>query len=101
MLAITQLSAEKNLSKEVVLAAVEAALVSAYRKESFAPNQNIQVKIDPLTGRVKVWAEKTVVEKVEDPRKEITLVEAKRVQPGVQMGEPVIVEATSLTQTTV
>ena len=94
MLAITQLSAEKNLSKEVVLAAVEAALVSAYRKESFAPNQNIQVKIDPLTGRVKVWAEKTVVEKVEDPRKEITLAEAKRVQPGVQMGEPVIVEAT-------
>jgi len=94
MLAITQLSAEKNLSKEVVLAAVEAALVSAYRKESFAPNQNIQVKIDPATGRVKVWAEKMVVEKVEDPRKEISLAEAKRVQPGIQMGEPVIVEAT-------
>jgi N utilization substance protein A len=94
MLAITQLSAEKNLSKEVVLAAVEAALVSAYRKESFAPNQNIQVKIDPLTGRVKVWAEKTAVEKVEDARKEITLAEAKRVQPGIQLGEPVIVEAT-------
>jgi N utilization substance protein A len=94
MLAITQLSAEKNLSKEVVLAAVEAALVSAYRKESFAPNQNIQAKIDPATGRVKVWAEKTVVEKVEDPRKEITLAEAKKVQPSIQMGEPVIVEAT-------
>ncbi|APV44544.1 N utilization substance protein A [Dehalogenimonas formicexedens] len=94
MLAITQLSAEKNLSKEVVLAAVEAALVSAYRKESFAPNQNIQAKIDPATGRVKVWAEKTVVEKVEDPRKEITLAEAKRVQPGIQLGEPVVVEAT-------
>ena len=94
MLAITQLSAEKNLSKEVVLAAVEAALVSAYRKESFAPNQNIQAKIDPMTGRVKVWAEKTVVEKVEDPRNQITLAEAKKVQPSIQMGEPVIVEAT-------
>ena len=94
MLAITQLSAEKNLSKEVVLAAVEAALVSAYRKESFAPNQNIQAKIDPQTGRVRVWAEKTVVEKVEDPRNQITLDEAKKVQPGIQMGEPVIVEAT-------
>ncbi len=94
MLAITQLSAEKNLSKEVVLAAVEAALVSAYRKESFAPNQNIQAKIDPQTGRVRVWAEKTVVEKVEDPRNQITLAEAKKVQPGIQMGEPVIVEAT-------
>jgi len=94
MLAITQLSAEKNLSKEVVLAAVEAALVSAYRKESFAPNQNIQAKIDPQTGRVKVSAEKTVVEKVEDSRKEITLAEAKKIQPGIQMGEPVMVEAT-------
>ncbi|KTB48351.1 NusA antitermination factor [Dehalogenimonas alkenigignens] len=94
LLAITQLSAEKNLSKEVVLAAVEAALVSAYRKESFAPNQNIQAKIDPQTGRVRVWAEKTVVEAVEDPRKEITLAEARKVQPGIQMGEPVIVEAT-------
>ncbi|PPD58714.1 transcription termination factor NusA [Dehalogenimonas etheniformans] len=94
LLAITQLSAEKNLSKEVVLAAVEAALVSAYRKESFAPNQNIQVKIDPATGRVKVWAEKTVVEKVDDPRKEITLAEAKRIQPGIQLGEPVAVEST-------
>ncbi|PKH47543.1 hypothetical protein KKB3_00001, partial [Dehalococcoides mccartyi] len=44
LLAITQLSAEKNLPKEVVLATVESALVSAYRKESFAPNQNITVK---------------------------------------------------------
>ncbi|MEN8615060.1 transcription termination factor NusA [Dehalogenimonas sp. THU2] len=94
LLAITQLSAEKNLSKEVVLAAVEAALVSAYRKESFAPNQNIQAKIDHQTGRVRVWAEKTVVEKVNDPRTEITLPEARRLQPSIQLGEPVIVEDT-------
>ncbi|AKG53773.1 transcription termination protein NusA [Dehalogenimonas sp. WBC-2] len=94
LLAITQLSAEKNLSKEVVIAAVEAALVSAYRKESFAPNQNIQAKIDQLTGRVKVWAEKTVVELVTDSRTEITMAEARRVQPGIQLGEPVLVEDT-------
>ena len=41
LLAITQLSAEKNLPREVVIAAVETALVSAYRKDSFAANQNI------------------------------------------------------------
>jgi len=39
LLAITQLSAEKNLPKEVVIGAVEAALVSAYRKDNFAANQ--------------------------------------------------------------
>ncbi|HSW58960.1 MAG TPA: NusA N-terminal domain-containing protein, partial [Dehalococcoidales bacterium] len=72
LLAITQLSAEKNLPKEVVLVAVESALVSAYRKEHFLPNQNISVKISPTTGKVDVWAEKTVVEKVTEERKEIT-----------------------------
>ena len=62
LLAITQLSAEKNLPKEVVLKAVESALVSAYRKDNFAPNQDIQVKINPGSGRVEVWVEKTVVD---------------------------------------
>jgi len=60
LLAITQLSAEKNLPKEVVIEAVEAALVSAYKKDNFAANQNISVKIDPATGKVQVWAEETV-----------------------------------------
>ena len=54
MVAITQLSAEKNLSKDVVLAAVESALVSAYKKDTFAPNQDISVKISTDTGAVKV-----------------------------------------------
>ena len=56
LLAITQLSAEKNLPKEIVLSAVEAALVSAYRRDSFTPNQNITVRINPNSGRVEVWA---------------------------------------------
>ncbi len=47
LLAITQLSAEKNLPKDVVLTAVESALASAYKKEDFTANQNIAVKINP------------------------------------------------------
>jgi N utilization substance protein A len=94
MLAITQLSAEKNLPRETVLAAVESALVSAYRKESFAPNQNISVRIDPATGAVKVWAEKTVVEKPSEPRSEISLAEATKIKPDAQLDEVVMVEAT-------
>ena len=66
LLAITQLSAEKKLPKEVVIAAVESALVSAYRKDSFAANQNVAVKINQATGKVEVWAEKTVVEQPRD-----------------------------------
>jgi len=94
LLAITQLSAEKNLPKDVVLAAVEAALVSAYRKDNFAPNQDISVNINPATGKVGVWAEKTVVELPSDRRSEISLDEARQVKPDVQIGETIKVEAT-------
>ena len=94
MLAITQLSAEKNLPKEVVIAAVETALVSAYRKDNFAPNQNISVKIDSTTGKVKVWAEKIVVEQPSDMRREISLSEANKIKPDAQIGETIEVEAT-------
>jgi N utilization substance protein A len=94
LLAITQLSAEKNLPKEVVITAVESALISAYRKDSFAPNQNITVKINRTTGRVEVWAEKTVVERVDDSRKELSLTEAKRLKSDAQLGDAIMVEAT-------
>jgi len=94
LLAITQLSAEKHLPKEVVIGAVEAALVSAFRKDNFAPNQDISVKLDPATGKVEVWAEKTVVEKPVDARCEIALDEARRSKSDVQIGDTIQVEAT-------
>ena len=94
MLAITQLSAEKNLPKEVVLEAVEAALVSAYKKNNFAANQEISVRINPNTGGIKVWAQKTVVELPTDRRREITLDEALQTKPDAQTGDTITVEAT-------
>jgi len=94
LLAITQLSAEKNLPKEVVLAAVETALVSAYKKDNFAASQNISVNINPSTGKVTVWAEKSVVEQPEDTRREISLEEARRLKPEVAVGDTVMVEVT-------
>ncbi|MEE9399734.1 MAG: transcription termination factor NusA [Dehalococcoidales bacterium] len=94
ILAITQLSAEKNLPKEVVLSAVEAALVSAYRRDNFAPHQNISVKINPNSGGVEVWAEKTVAERPDDSRYEITLAEALSSKPDAQIGDTIMVEAT-------
>jgi len=94
LIAITQLSAEKNLPKEIVIEAIEAALVSAYRKDNFAISQNISVKINPTTGGVKVWAEKAVVELPSDSRREISLDEARRIKPDTQIGEVIEVEAT-------
>ena len=94
LLAITQLSAEKNLPKEVVIAAVETALVSAYKKDNFASSQNIAVKINPSTGKVTVWAEKTAVEQPSDTRRQLSLEEARQNNPDVQIGEPIMVEVT-------
>jgi N utilization substance protein A len=94
LLAITQLAAEKNLPKDVVLGAVEAALVSAYKKDSFTTNQNIAVKINPSTGKVEVWAEKTVVEKVNNPDIEITLRDAKKLKSDIKLDETLMVEST-------
>ncbi|HCP60843.1 MAG TPA: transcription termination/antitermination protein NusA [Dehalococcoidia bacterium] len=94
LLALTQLSAEKNLPKEVVISAVESALVSAYRKDNFAPDQHIVVKLNPANGKVEVWAEKTVVEQAGDRCDEISLTEACQIKPEVQIGEAVMVEAT-------
>jgi N utilization substance protein A len=94
LLAITQLSAEKNLPKDVVLTAVEAALASAYKKDHFSANQNIAVKINPASGKVEVWAEKTVVEKPADPTNEISLKDAKAIKEDAELGETVMVEST-------
>jgi len=94
LLAITQLSAEKNLPKDVVLTAVESALVSAYKKEDFTANQNVSVKINPNTGKVEVFAEKIVAEKPSDKRLEMTLAEAKKIKSDAKIGDAIIVEST-------
>lgn len=89
--AITQLSAEKNLPREVVFEAVEAALASAYKKDALA-NANLVVKIDPGTGGARVFMQKSVVEEVEDPKTEMTLEEAREIQPNTYVGDTVNIE---------
>jgi N utilization substance protein A len=58
------------------------------------PTQNIEVKINRSTGRVEVWAEKTVVAKPADPKQEISLSEAKKIKSDVKLGELIMVEST-------
>jgi len=92
--AVSQLSAERNLSREVVLSIVEAALASAYKKYAFSEKQEVSVKLDPDTGDVKVYVKKTVVAKVSDPQVEISLNEARKLRSGVQVGETVEIKTT-------
>ena len=93
IIALTQLAAERNLPREIVLSAVEAALVSAYKRDSVAFGQDISVKLDPGSGEVSVYALKTAVEEVSDPQLEIALAEAKQSNPDAQVGELVAAES--------
>lgn len=91
--ALNDLEKEKGISLPVLLEAIEAALLSAY-KRNFGSLQNARVHIDRETGEFKVYTQRTVVEEVTDPRQEISLAEAREVDPRYELGEIVEDEVT-------
>jgi len=94
-LAFNEVLEEKQLSKEVIIGAIESAMVSAYRRAVGASTaQHVEAKIDPDTGKVMVFAEKEVVEDVMEPKTEVLLEEARKVNPEAQLGDMVVVETT-------
>ena len=76
LVALTQLEAERNLPREIVLSAIEAALASAYRKDGVADEQDISVKLDTGTGEVLINVVKTVVDEVTHEPTQILLNDA-------------------------
>lgn len=95
VLAFNEVLEEKGLPKEVVLEALQAALASAYRRHVNASNaQQVDAVVDPETGNVKIYAEKEVVEVVEDDRTEVSLEAALEVEEDSTLGSMVIVETT-------
>ena len=93
LVALTQLAAERNLPREIVLSAIEAALASAYRKDSIAAGQDISIKLDPGSGEVTVTILKTVVGEVEDDVVEINLADARAIKPDAVIGESIPTES--------
>lgn len=94
-LAFNEVIEDRQLPKEVVLEALEAAMVSAYRRAVNASTaQHVEAKIDLETGQVAIFAEKEIVEVVQDERTEVTLDNAKEVDEEAVMGGMVIVETT-------
>ncbi|HEY3081045.1 MAG TPA: transcription termination/antitermination protein NusA [Chloroflexota bacterium] len=90
---IEQVSAEKRVPKEVILRAIESALVSAYRR-NFGGDQEADVKLDRSSGEVRVYAKKLVVPEVKDERTEVSLGEAMRADPSANLGRSVEVVVT-------
>ena len=94
-LAFNEVLEEKQLPKEIILQAVESAMVSAYRRSVVSSNaQHVEAKVDPETGQVNIYAEKEVVEEVQDDRTEVTLEVARTVNPEANLGDMVVVDST-------
>jgi len=91
--AIEQIGKEKGIDKEVLIEAIEAALVSAYKK-NFGTAQNVKINIDRVTGAVKVYALKSVVEEVSDDFLEISFEEAQKIDPRYKIGDIAEIEVT-------
>ena len=92
--AIQQLEEEKGLGKDVLIEAIEAALLSAYKKNFGSAAQNIRIELDRETGEQHVFSVRTIVEHVTDPNTEVPLAEARGWDAESQVGDIVEVEVT-------
>lgn len=94
-LAFNEVLEEKQLPKDIILKALESAMVSAYRRSiNGSTAQLVEAKVDIETGKVTIFAEKEVVEEVQDDRTEVSLEVARKFDPEAEIGGMVLVEST-------
>lgn len=91
--ALSEIEREKGISKEILIDAIEAALISSY-KRNFNAAQNVRVDINRATGVIKVFARKTVVDEVMDSRHEISVAAAREVNPNYLLNDVCEIEVT-------
>ena len=91
--AIEELEREKAISKDVLIDAIESALVSAYKK-NYGTSQNVRVEIDRETGDINVYMRRDIVEDVEDEFSQCSLEEAQEVDPEYEIGDVIEYQVT-------
>lgn len=86
ILALNQLESEKGVKKDIIFDALESALLTSYKK-NFGTNQNVEVKINREDGHIDVFANREIVEKVEDELLEISIDDAKKINQKYELGD--------------
>ena len=86
---IEQISRDKHIEPEIIIAAIEDAMVVAARKY-YKTEEDLRAKFDIDSGQISVFAVRSVVEEVTDPNREWTLAEAKKHDPSAQIGTDII-----------
>lgn len=84
--ALTEIEKEKGISKEIIFDALESALVSSYKK-NYGTSQNVIVQMNRETGDIKLFSAKDVVEEVMNPQMEISIDQAKEIDPNYEIGD--------------
>ena len=93
--ACEELEREKGISKDVIIASLCDAMVTAYKKHLKQKDvPNVEAILDEQTGEIGVFRTKVVVEKVEDPNLEISLEDAKEIDDEVELEDEVKIEVT-------
>src|SRR5437868_3788720 len=87
---IEQISREKHIEPEIIVAAIEDAMVVAARKY-YKTEENLRAKFNPETGQVDVYSVRAVVDEVADPKNEMTLSEARKVDPHLELGGELLI----------
>lgn len=93
--ALEALEAEKEISKEILIEAIESALVAAYKK-NYGTSQNVEVTIDQETGDISILHLMGVVEEVEDEMVEISIDDAKEIDSRYEIGDTVSYQVTHM-----
>lgn len=91
IMALDELEKERGISKEYLLESLEVALVAAYKK-NFDSAENVKVEIDSQTGEIHVYAQKEVVETVENSQLQISLEDAKKIEKKAKIGDIINIE---------
>ena len=91
IMAIEELEKERGISKEYLLESLEVALASAYKK-NFDSAENVKIEMDRETGEVHIYAQKEVVETVEDEKLQISLTDAKGIEKKAEIGDIINIE---------
>lgn len=87
MKALDHIVEEKGIDKQIVVEAMEQAMAAAYKKNEGV--SNVEAKVDPETGDIRLYSFRTVVEEVNNPETEISLEEAKKLVDDIELGETI------------
>ena len=91
IMALDELEKERGINKEYLLESLEVALVSAYKK-NFDSAENVKIEMDSQTGEIHIYAQKEVVEEVENQQLQISLEDAKKIEKKEKIGDIINIE---------